>query len=880
MRRQNRKVRDVAEVGTDTGGMTNPVRLPTEGRVPAADARRAGDRTGIFTPRRDLIALAIIVVLTLIVTGNRAVHDNWLGRHDLLAFFLQWYGYLGDRLRAGDIPAWNPNLFSGVPFAGDPESGWTFLPAMLTFPFFNAPTAFKVMVLLQLFVAGIGTYLYGRVMGFGILAALLAANLFEFGGFLYQNTYCCTVRAQLSMWIPLCFLGIELALIARSWRGRTAAAFLAGFAISQMFAGWMGQGIMDGLLLVAAYVLYRALFSPPERGAPWPWGKRVIACGLLGAAIVAIGAALDAAAILPRLAVNHISSIPDGDYTKIGQPFKQAPYTFLHIVTNIFGDGFDTGALAWGGTALVLALMAPLLARRRFAVPFYAVSTIVVWLLTLRWTPLHTLFYLIPGFKPLHEHAPAQVTPVAIMGPVMLAAATFQCLLEMRGRRQFAAALVVPGVIIAYALGWLNGNGVQIFWPMPVAALVVGVLVALMLLIPRHAGRGTPLGKTVQLLPVAILVVAFLQPTGQGLIESTIGHAVDPAWQQQFQNDPVIERAVALGLDREDANGAGAFLREQQVRRGVPFRYATYIGIGGPTSSGSPPERRFEEGVASTLTNARSMRMGLYDVSGYNPLQLGDYMSYVTALNGHIQNYHFENIYPNGFQSPLFNMLNARYIVIDNTIPQERSDVVAITKGRKEVFRNQYVTVYDNPDAFPRAWLVHRADSAAPETALKLLANGQVNAHEVVLVDGPAPALDPAPSKAKDRVTMVRYEADRITLSTSSTQSGVLVLSEVYAPGWQATVDGKHTDVLRTDGALRGVVLPPGEHTVKVWYAPAELTRGLVISGIALIAMLVSFCAVAWTWLRSWIGGGRGATGRRWTETNANRRPSPPRTRP
>lgn len=852
MARSQWKARDVAEVGTNTG-LTAPEPLAADER--ALTEGRAPTRGPLFTPRRDLVALAIIVVLTGIVAGNRAVHDNWLGRHDLLAFFLQWYGYLGDRLRAGDIPAWNPNLFAGVPFAGDPESGWTFLPAMLTFPFFNAPVAFKVMVLLQLLVAGIATYLYGRVMGFGILAALLAANLFEFGGFLYQNTYCCTVRAQLSMWIPLCFLGIELALIARSWTGRTAAVFLAGLAISQMFAGWMGQGIMDGLLLVAAYVGYRALLSPPQRGGPWPWRKRVVACVLVGGAIVGIGAALDAAGILPRLAVNHISSIPDGDYTKIGQPYKQAPYTVLHAIMNIFGDGFNTRALSWGGTALVLGFLAPILARRRFAVPFYAVSTVVIWLMTLRWTPLHPLFYLIPGFKPLHEHSPAQATTVAIMGPVMLAAATFQCLLELRGKRQWLPALIVPGVIIAYALGWLRGKGVQVFWPMPVAALIVGVLVALMLLIPRHAGRDTPLGRVAQFLPVAILLVAFLQPTGQELIQSTTGRSTDPAWTQQFQNDPVIQRAVALGLDREDKNGAGAFLLRQQAKDG-PFRYATYIGIGGPTRSGSPPERRFEVGVASTLTNARSMRMGLYDVGGYNPLQLGDYMEYVTALNGHIQNYHFENIYPNGFQSPLFNMLNARYILIDGDIPPERSDVVAITQGRKEVFRNKYVTVYENPQALPRAWIVHEVVPASPETALKVLASGQTDPRQVALVDGPAPKLAVA-TGGQDRVQLTHYEGDRLALRASSEHGGLLVLSEVYAPGWKATVDGRHTDVLRTDGALRGVVLPPGEHTVKLWYAPVELTRGLAISGIAIIAMLVSFCAVAWTRLRPRLGGGR-----------------------
>src|SRR5215211_833903 len=199
--------------------------------------------------RADVVAVALIVALTVVLAVHRGVHDNWLGRHDVLAFFLPWYAYLGERLAAGELPGWNPHLFSGTPFAGDPESGWTYLPAMLTFPFFPAALAFKVMIFVQLLIAGLSTYAYARVMGLGVVAGLLAANLFEFGGFLYQNTYCCTVRAQIGTWIPLSLLAVELALRASTWRGRLAAWFLGGLAVSQLFAGWMGQGAMDALLL-------------------------------------------------------------------------------------------------------------------------------------------------------------------------------------------------------------------------------------------------------------------------------------------------------------------------------------------------------------------------------------------------------------------------------------------------------------------------------------------------------------------------------------------------------------------------------------------------------------------------------------------------------
>src|SRR5690349_12846115 len=85
-------------------------------------------------PRQpDGVALAVLAVLTAFVTWNRLAFDGWLTRLDLFTFFLPWYTFLGERLRAFDVPAWNPHLFSGAPFAGDPESGWMYVPAMLAF---------------------------------------------------------------------------------------------------------------------------------------------------------------------------------------------------------------------------------------------------------------------------------------------------------------------------------------------------------------------------------------------------------------------------------------------------------------------------------------------------------------------------------------------------------------------------------------------------------------------------------------------------------------------------------------------------------------------------------------------------------------------------
>ena len=141
--------------------------------------------------------------ITALVAWNRLAFDAWLARFDLMTFFLPWYTFLGERLRALDVPGWNPHLFSGAPFAGDPESGWMYAPAMLFFTLLATMAAFKGMVALHLAIAAFSTYALARALGMGALASLVAAVAYLFGPFLHWTTHCCLIFSQFAAWIPL-----------------------------------------------------------------------------------------------------------------------------------------------------------------------------------------------------------------------------------------------------------------------------------------------------------------------------------------------------------------------------------------------------------------------------------------------------------------------------------------------------------------------------------------------------------------------------------------------------------------------------------------------------------------------------------------------------
>jgi len=71
------------------------------------------------------------------------------------------------------------------------------------------------------------------------------------------------------------------------------------------------------------------------------------------------------------------------------------------------------------------------------------------------------------------------------------------------------------------------------------------------------------------------------------------------------------------------------------------------------------------------------------------------------------------------------------------------------------------------------------------------------------------------------------------------------VLSDVYYPGWTATIDGQPTTLYPANFAFRAVLVPPGEHHVAFTFEPIMWRVGLAISALTL-GGLVCYGVLAW----------------------------------
>lgn len=162
------------------------------------------------------------------------------------------------------------------------------------------------------------------------------------------------------------------------------------------------------------------------------------------------------------------------------------------------------------------------------------------------------------------------------------------------------------------------------------------------------------------------------------------------------------------------------------------------------------------------------------------------------------------------------------------------------------------VEVYENQTCLPRAWIVGEMVTMPRTEVLHTIAQGRFadgrlfDPAQTALVetaDAPSSSLL-AETIRPDSATPASVRTLRSTSAeseyvVSSQRSALLVLSEVFYPGWEAHLDERPTPLLRVNYALRGVSLPAGEHRVRLRFRPPSVQRGAALSLLGVALLLV-----------------------------------------
>ncbi len=183
---------------------------------------------------------------------------------------------------------------------------------------------------------------------------------------------------------------------------------------------------------------------------------------------------------------------------------------------------------------------------------------------------------------------------------------------------------------------------------------------------------------------------------------------------------------------------------------------------------------------------------------------------------------------------PVFHMLNVRYFLFRTRPPA----------GLKAIgWHQDDYWIVENHEALPRAY-IPRQVQAEPDSSRMLdkLGRTDFDPGQVAYVERPL-ALPPM---CRGQAAIGDEVPCRVTVAVRMETAGLLVLADQWHPGWNADVDGAPAAILRTNHALRGVLVPEGEHTVVFRYQPRSFAIGVQLFLGAAAILLIWVAVVVW----------------------------------
>ncbi|HEY9077116.1 MAG TPA: YfhO family protein [Anaerolineaceae bacterium] len=205
-----------------------------------------------------------------------------------------------------------------------------------------------------------------------------------------------------------------------------------------------------------------------------------------------------------------------------------------------------------------------------------------------------------------------------------------------------------------------------------------------------------------------------------------------------------------------------------------------------------------------SISQSIAVDNGLELADGVNPMQLRSYWEFMQIATG-VQSARYSVTIPpfeNGDpetaneaaipDAKLLGKINVKYLVSAYPIHSD-GFVLLWNKENQYIYQNQYV--------FSRAWV----------------ATG-LGGNEI-----PDPVIN---FKSANRVKIMAYGPAR------------LMVSEIYYPGWHASIDGQPIPIQSEDGLTMTIDIPKGKHEVEFWFFPLVTILTWVISLFSMITIL------------------------------------------
>jgi hypothetical protein len=778
---------------------------------------------GRFQPRFPAIVAGLVFVLAALSLLYPMLSGQILGGSDQINVGYAMRSFTAQSMQhTGQIPQWNPFIFGGMPLWAVPGHFDVFYPTAWLRWFIAADHALTLGFFIHFVVAGLAMYALLRTLRASWTAAVT-------GGLAYELT------------------GILASMVSPGHDGKLYAAALAPFAFVALLRairhgktgsfGWLalviGLEMLTPHYLAAYYLLIACalftlwlVFLDPERIR----SRSPVTPLVMAALAVALGLGIAAIELLPvQHMVAYTARGPGGaslgyEYaTSYAMPPDELMTAILPqfngvLPAHYWGSNFFKDHTEYLG-AIVVTLMIlgiPAARKRRLLLPFGGLGILFLLVAWGGHTPFYHLWYMLP--KMGQFRAPGLAFFMVALVTCVFAGFGVDQLLEGEARR---------GVLIS-VLGVLGGIAM-----LATAGLLQGITESLA--DPRMLAQAQGNASALQAGGLRLLVVVLVGGAALFLIQRSVlsGAAAAAALIIVVGGDNwSILRVFPSWLPPASVTFKDDVFTTAMKQTPLPFRAYS------PASpDNSDPQGNAQINVLDVYPAGALMARGVPSLLGYHGMES---QNFDALLGG-------KNVWQYQFSPNIWDLYAVKYVAITQEPPHlpgyhkvlgpiELADPVAVAPQGVLFERDSAIRWVR---VVPAAVKLH--DDQIPAT----IANPGFPVNDYVLFSDTSSVTDaitptkgmppPVPSPVKASLAAWSPGAMTITLDQADTKPTWLLVSENWYPDWHAKIDGKPAPVLRGDGAMITVELPPGARQVTLNYDIAAYHRGTWVTLIALV---------------------------------------------
>ncbi len=724
---------------------------------------------------------------------------------DVFRMYLPWKSLGVDIVKSGHLPLWNPYNFAGTPLLANFQSAF-FYPFGLPFYFLPLLPAWVFYLALQPIIAFSGMYLYLRLITKSRFSACIGALGFISTGFML-TWFDWGIVGHAAAWMGwLLFVCHQI-----FWEGLKKYRFLMPALVAFAILSGYPQITLLIFLTSFAYALIPFIKRKTNR-----FGNVLQLIGLF-----LWGAILTSIQLVPTLKISHFSARgmeSAAIFSKFDLPLPSlitifSPDYFGNIaVGNFWGMHHYQEHMAYFGVALIpLILLALFNFKNDLKIKFFSIVAVLSIVLVLP-TPLVEIVKIIP---------------------IMSSGIPTRTLFLFQTSMVILAAMGLDRLILG------NAKKIEVIKVVVFTAFVYVELWILTILIPNYFPTLTnnlAIARHNLIIPT---VLVFLSLT----LILTLSFKVLKYWLV------ISVLIVMMALE------ASYFFNKF-----APFSPRNYFFPSHPLitdlSNLASVQRAWGYGTGYVIPNFESYYR-YQTTDGYDPLYIERYGELLSSIGSGKLGPSLKRADANLPQkySPnlikIARLIGVSYYAFNFDDEQKHNDPMwSEFLASAKPIRSDFWPISQDLGAYPRAFLAGEYLTATTqEKIIERMFDSRVDLSKTLILEkNLGKALDKQPGE----VNITDYQATVITIKTKSDGNNLLFLSDNYYPGWNAYVDGKKSEVYRTDYTFRSVYVPKGEHEVVFKYEPASIKIGLALTALSLLAYA--------GWVYGWLWGKRHKT--------------------